>query len=44
MMSLITVLGGKSYSVGYLAPIEIFPNNLQTAQTMIDSFEIISKQ
>lgn len=44
MMNLITVLGEKRYSVGYLAPIEIFPNYLQTAQTIIDSFEIIFKQ
>jgi hypothetical protein len=44
MMNLITVLGEKRYSVGYIAPTEKFPDYLQTAQTMIDSFEIITKQ
>jgi hypothetical protein len=44
MMMFVTVLGGKEYSVGYLALSESFPNQLQTAQTMIDSFQIISKQ
>jgi hypothetical protein len=44
MMMFVTVLGGKEYSVGYAALPENFPNQLQTAQTMIDSFQIISKQ
>jgi hypothetical protein len=37
MMMFVTVLGGKEYGVGYLALPESFPNQLQTAQTMIDS-------
>jgi hypothetical protein len=44
MMMFVTILGGKEYGVSYLALPESFPNQLQTAQTMIDSFQIISKQ
>jgi hypothetical protein len=43
-MMFVTVLGGKGYSVGYAALPENFPNLLQTAQTMIDSFQIISDE
>ena len=39
------LLGTKSYSVMYgISPPEDFPKYLQTAQLMIDSFQIISKQ
>lgn len=39
------LLGTKSYSVMYgILPPEDFPKYLQTAQLMIDSFQIISKQ
>ena len=39
------LLGTKSYSVMYgISPPEDFPKYLQTAQSMIDSFKIISKQ
>jgi hypothetical protein len=44
MMMFMTILGGKEYSVGYLALPETFPNLLQTVQMMVDSFQIISKQ
>jgi hypothetical protein len=44
MMLFVTISGGKEYSVGYLALPETFPNLLQTVQTMVDSFQIISKQ
>jgi len=43
-MEFMTILGGKVFSVSYLALPENFPNQLQTAQTMKDSFQIISKQ
>jgi hypothetical protein len=42
-MSLITLVEGKAYFVSYIAQPEIYPNYLQTAQTIIDSFEITSK-
>jgi hypothetical protein len=39
------IVGGKFYKVAYIVvPPERFPNYLQTAQSMIDSFQIISKQ
>jgi PsbP-like protein len=39
------VLGEKFYKVAYMiTPPERFPNYLQTAQSMINSFRIISKQ
>ena len=39
------VLGGKFYKVAYMVtPPERFLNYLQTAQSMIDSFQIINKQ
>jgi hypothetical protein len=39
------ILDGKWYNVAYSAtPPEDFPKYLQTAQSMIDSFQIISKQ
>jgi hypothetical protein len=44
MMMFVTILGGKEYSVGYAALPENFSNLLQTAQTMIDSFQIINRQ
>ena len=38
------ILGTKSYSVMYsISPPEDFPRYLQTAQSMIDSFQIINK-
>jgi photosystem II reaction center protein PsbP len=43
-MGFVAILGGKEYMIMYAAPPESFPNQLQTAQTMIDSFQIISKQ
>ena len=39
-MTLVTILEGKAYFVSYVAQPEIYPNYLQTAQTIIDSFEI----
>ena len=42
-MSLITLLEGKAYFVSYIATPQMFPNYLQTAQTIIDSFEITIK-
>jgi hypothetical protein len=42
-MSLITLLEGKAYFVSYIAQPEIYPNFLQTVQTIIDSFEITNK-
>jgi hypothetical protein len=44
MMMLITALEGKGYSVGYGSPPETFDAYLHTAQSMINSFQIISKQ
>ena len=39
------ILGEKFYKVAYMiTPPERFPNYLQTAQSMIDTFKIISKQ
>jgi len=39
------ILDGKWYKVAYaVTPPEDFPRYLQTAQSMIDSFQIISKQ
>ena len=43
-MSLVTLVEGKAYFVSYIAQPELFPNYLQTAQTIIDSFEITNKQ
>jgi len=43
-MGYLTILGGKRYDIGCTAPAESFTNLLQTAQAMIDSFQIISKQ
>jgi hypothetical protein len=44
-MGLITITGAKEYTVTYAAiPPERFPDYLQTAQIMIDSFQIITKQ
>jgi hypothetical protein len=37
-------LSGKVYSVGYASLPERFNDYLQTAQTMIESFQIMSKQ
>jgi hypothetical protein len=42
-MSLVTIVEGKAYFVSYIAQPEIYPKNLQTAQTIIDSFEITNK-
>ena len=42
-MSLIALVQGKAYFVSYIAEPEKYPNYLQTAQTVIDSFEIASK-
>jgi hypothetical protein len=42
-MSLVTLVEGKAYFVSYIAQPEKFPNYLQTAQTIIDSFEIINR-
>ena len=42
-MSLVTLVEGKAYFVSYIAQPEKFPNYLQTAQTIIDSFEIVNK-
>jgi hypothetical protein len=39
-----TILGGKLYTIGYVVVAERFPDYLQIAQTMIDSFQIINKQ
>jgi hypothetical protein len=44
MMGFVTFLGQNEYSVIYGSTPEKFPDYLQTAQTMIDSFQIISKQ
>jgi hypothetical protein len=38
------VIGGKLYKVGYTTLPQDFVTYLQTAQSMIDSFQIISKQ
>lgn len=43
-MMLGTIVGGKKYGVGYGALPESFPTYLQTAQAMIDSFQIIIRQ
>jgi hypothetical protein len=43
-MAFVTTQVGKAYNVGYLAPLERYADNLQPAQIMIDSFQIISKQ
>jgi hypothetical protein len=43
-MTYFTVLGGKLYMIEYTTLAERFPTYLQTAQSMIDSFQIISKQ
>jgi len=43
-MMLGTIVGGKTYGVDYGVLPERFPDYLQTAQTMIDSFQIITKQ
>ena len=42
-LSLVTIVEGKAYFVSYIAQPEIYPNYLQTAQTIIDSFEITNK-
>lgn len=42
-MSLVTLVEGKAYFVSYLAQPEVYPSYLQTAQTIIDSFEITNK-
>ena len=39
-----TVLADKTYLVTYVAPEQRFADQLQTGQSMIDSFQIISKQ
>ncbi len=44
MMLLITALEGKGYSVGYGSAPETFNDYLQSAQNMINSFQIIGKQ
>jgi PsbP-like protein len=44
MMSFTTILEGKKYVVGYGSPTERFDDHLQTAQKMINSFQIINKQ
>jgi hypothetical protein len=44
-MGYITFVGKTMYNVGYsITPPEDFPKYLQTAQSIIDSFQIISKQ
>jgi len=43
-MTFATALGGKMYFVIYIVLQERFADYLQTAQTMIDSFQIINKQ
>jgi hypothetical protein len=40
-MSLVMSLNGKYYAVGYVSTPETFPTYLQTAQDMIDSFQVI---
>jgi hypothetical protein len=42
-MSLVTLVEGKAYFVSYIAQPELFPKYLQTAQTIIDSFEITNR-
>jgi eukaryotic-like serine/threonine-protein kinase len=42
-MAFITTSGENGYFVFYTSALEKFPDYLQTAQTMIDSFQIISK-
>jgi len=42
-MSLVTIVEGKAYFVSYIAQPETYAKNLQTAQTIIDSFEITNK-
>ena len=42
-MSLITLVEGKAYFISYIAQPVMYPNYLQIAQTIIDSFEITSK-
>jgi hypothetical protein len=44
MMMLLTILEGKGYSVGYGSAPETFNDYLQTAQSMINSFQIVSIQ
>jgi hypothetical protein len=44
IMTFATALGGKMYFVSYIVLPERFADYLQTAQTMIDSFQIINKQ
>jgi hypothetical protein len=40
-----TLVGTNYYTIGYVVtPPEIFPRYLHTAQLIIDSFQIISKQ
>jgi hypothetical protein len=41
MMIFAANISGKAYNVDYISPPETFNDNLQTAQTMIESFEII---
>jgi len=43
-MDFVVVLAGKEYIIMYATLPELFPNQLQTVQMMIDSFQIISKQ
>lgn len=42
-MSFVTLVEGKAYFVSYIAQPELFPKYLQTAQTIIDSFEITNR-
>jgi hypothetical protein len=42
-MSLVTLVEGKAYFVSYIAQPELFHKYLQTAQTIIDSFEITNR-
>jgi hypothetical protein len=43
-MTLFTLLDNKVYTITYdISPPEKFPNHLQQAQAIIDSFQIISK-
>lgn len=45
LMSWAVIVGNKSYAVGYYAtPAARFPDYIQTAQNIVDSFQIISKQ
>ena len=41
-MMIWTIKDEKAYIVGFVAEVEQYPTYLQIAQTMVDSFEIVS--